>query len=73
MLGTCAQDPKTAKERATRWEGCLEEEMFDLCLRKTVHCAGNGWNDTKTDRNIRRRAKKHSMIMSVGEGRVLTY
>lgn len=73
MLGTCAQDPKTAKERATRWEGCSEEEMFDLCLRKKVHRAGNGLNDRKTDRNTCRRAKEHSMVMSVGEGRVLTY
>lgn len=73
MLGTCAQDPKTAKERATRWEGCSEEEMFDLCLRKRVCQAGNGWNDRKTDRKIRQGAKEHSMVMSADEGRVLTY
>lgn len=49
MLGTCAQDPKTAKERATRWEGCLEEEMFDLCLRKKSP-PRRQWMDQHEDR-----------------------
>lgn len=48
----CAQDHMTARERGTRWEGCLEEDMFDLCLREkeSIRRGMDGMTRRQTER-----------------------
>jgi hypothetical protein len=66
MLGTRAEDHETAKEGVTTWEGCLEEEMVDFCLRGKKEESTRQGMDGKT-----RRQKEKCLPKSIPWPRVL--
>lgn len=70
MIGTCAQDHETAKEGVTiAWRRKWSTSVLEK--KRGVHQARNGWKDKKTEREMH--PKEHSMVMCVGDRKVLTY